>query len=297
MENDLESLVDELNQLQIDKKMPQWRYEEISERIDDIAMEIAESSLPIKYDLLRNLICSYEEQDIPTYSFIEAADNTERGMDFLQELLDNYEPGDAFDTVTVGDVELDTSGQIMTDFAYDRINDYLMVRRYGTEDEHDSLDQYSLDAMAEDPDVIADVADGASDDQVYGGCADADEGMQTKRYKELPGPLTDKVCDAKIMFYDVLPENVLNAVNDEVALSNLYETTSNDLLFYGNVSEMPSEIKERDARILYYGAMVEKDLFYPVLEEVAVDMGMDPGSPDFSATVGSLLHDLIHYQG
>ena len=291
MESDLEGMLRELNGLEFDSRMPHEDYMERCERLEEIADGIAESPYGRKYDILRNLMCAYEGQRFPTDAVIEAAFETEKGVDFLKEIVDEYGPGDPLGNIIVGDTSLDIAPIHMTYYAYERINQFLKVE---THDQDDDFEVYY-----DDPDVIDKVADGIVDDFMEGDYSSASEKLDGvlagHTPKATPKQLSDKVCDAKIVFHDVLPTNVLDAMDDEVSLENIYQTACNDLFFYGSIADMPSDIKERNARILYHGALEEMEHFYPVFEEVAKEMHYEFDARDFGESIGLLLDEIMRY--
>ena len=290
MESDLEVMLRELNGLEFDPHMPHEDYMERCERLEEIAEGIAESPYGRKYDILRNLMCSYEGQDFPTDAVIEAAFETEKGVDFLKEIVDEYSPGDPLGNIIVGDTSLEITPSHMTFYAYERINQFLEVEMHQTDDE--------FEGYYDDPDVIDKVADGIVDDFMEGKYPSASEldGVPAGHTpKASPEQLSDKVCDAKIVFHDVLPSNVLDAIDDEVSLENIYQTACNDLFFYGSIADMPSDIKKRNATILYHGALEEMEHFYPVFEEVAREMHYEFDARDLGESFGLLLDEIMRY--
>ncbi len=295
MESDLEGMLRELNGLELDPQMPHQDYMSNCERLEEIAEEIAESPYGRKYEILRNLMCSYDGQEFPTGAVIEASLKTEKNVDFLKEIIDHYTEGEAFETITIGDTELDTPGQVMTDFVRETILDYLELMDNGVIEEY-----YTDKDDVEDAEVLDRVADGIIDNIFDGNyedvAKDLDEVYASPKRKSLPAPLSETVCDAKIEFHDVLPKNVLDAINDETSLENIYETACNDLFFYGSIGDMPSEIKARNAKILYHGAMKEREHFYPVFEEVAREMHYEFDAHDFGESFGLLLDEIMRYR-
>lgn len=301
METDLEYLITELNELHFDLNEPYSDYIEKCDILEDIVDDISLMDDDIKYDVLRNLICSYDDHSAPTNIVIESSlYGTERGIDFLQEILDNYKPGYQFETVIVGNTELNTPGQYMTNFIYELIEDYVSDENSMNENEDSSYDEGSI---VYDSDVLDTVASKLVEDIFSGNTESASKRLSEILSKEDiikndykgNSEATDKVCDAKIALYDVLPENVMQNLDNEEYLNSLYASASIDYLFYDGFEEMSDDVRTRNFKILRFGVIEEKEFFHEVFTNVALEMGINQDSTEFAQTYGNLLSDVLFY--
>ena len=142
---DLERIIEELNSTELREEKELLEYSH--EGLDQIFYELSVSEDERKYDVFKNIMAAYEPEDSITRRLIDRAHSMEKGPELLRNILYDIRIGEEYDTITIGDTELDLPNQRCTGPLKYMISFYL--HEHGEMDEEEFSDFCNLEEERE----------------------------------------------------------------------------------------------------------------------------------------------------
>ena len=142
---DLEQIIEELNNTELREEKEQFEF--AYEKLDQIFYELSVSDDERKYDVFKNIMAAYEPEDSITRRLIDRAHSMEKGPELLRSILYDTSIGEEYDTITIGNTELDLPNQRCTGPLKYMIAFYL--HEHGEMDEEEFSDFCNLEEERE----------------------------------------------------------------------------------------------------------------------------------------------------